>query len=79
VQIENIEEITFNGKNIPLKSERLRLIFKKVENHTALMKSLEKDSDLIKNQLLFVNILDDAQIVIKKEKSEEMKKSEQSG
>ena len=32
-QIENIQEINFNGKNIPLKSERLRMIFKKVENH----------------------------------------------
>lgn len=41
-----------------------------------MMKTLEKESDLIKNQLLFVNILDDAQLVIKKEKSEEMKKSE---
>ena len=40
-QIENIQEINFNGKNIPLKSDRLRLIFKKVENHLALMKSLE--------------------------------------
>jgi hypothetical protein len=71
--------VTFNGKNIPLKSERLRLTFKKVENHLALLKSLDKESELIKNQLLFVNILDDAQIVIKKERSEEMKKSEQSG
>jgi hypothetical protein len=43
------------------------------------MKSLEKEGELIKNQLSFVNILDDAQIVIKKEKSEEMKKSETSG
>lgn len=38
-----------------------------------------KEGELIKNQLLFVNILDDAQLVIKKEKSEESKKSEQSG
>ena len=45
----------------------------------ALMKSLDKEGELIKNQLSFVNILDDAQIVIKKEKSEEMKKSETSG
>ena len=32
-QIENIKEVTFNGKSVPLKSERLRMIFKKVENH----------------------------------------------
>lgn len=40
---------------------------------------MEKEGDIIKNQLSFVNILDDAQIVIKKEKSEESKKSETSG
>lgn len=31
-KIENIEEVTYNGKSIPLKSERLRTAFKKVEN-----------------------------------------------
>ena len=31
-QIENIQEIKFGGKSIPLKSERLRLVFKRVEN-----------------------------------------------
>lgn len=45
--------------------------------------SLEKNSgaakELIKNYLNFVNVLDDAQVVIKKEKTEESKKSEQSG
>ena len=30
-QIENIKEIVFNGKSVPLKSERLRMIFKRVE------------------------------------------------
>ena len=50
-QIENIEEINFNGKNIPLKSERLRHVFKKVENHLNTLSSLPKDktSELIKN------------------------------
>ena len=36
-------------------------------------------TELIKNYLDFVNILDDALLVIKKEKAEESKKSEQSG
>ena len=31
-KIENIEEITYNGKTIPLKSERLKLVFKRVES-----------------------------------------------
>ena len=35
--------------------------------------------ELIKNYLNFVNVLDDALLVIKKEKAEESKKSEQSG
>jgi hypothetical protein len=34
-QIENIQEINYNGKSIPLKSERLRTAFKKVENQLA--------------------------------------------
>lgn len=33
----------------------------------------------VQGYLKFVNVLDDAQIVIKKEKAEELKKSEQSG
>ena len=31
-KIENIQEITYNGKVIPLKSERLKTVFKRVEN-----------------------------------------------
>lgn len=37
------------------------------------------DKDLIANYLKFANILDDAILVIKKDKAEESKKSEQSG
>jgi RNA-binding signal recognition particle 68 len=32
-QIEKIEEITYNNKSVPLKSERLKQVFKKVESH----------------------------------------------
>ena len=31
-QIENIEEITYNNKVIPLKTEKLRVVFKKVQS-----------------------------------------------
>lgn len=42
-KIENIEEVTYNGKSIPLKSERLRAAFKKVENH---LDQLQNQSNL---------------------------------
>ena len=32
-QIENIEEISYNNKIIPLKTEKLKQVFKKVESH----------------------------------------------
>jgi len=45
-QIENIQEIKFNGKSIPLKSERLRLVFKRVENEAAEIEQISsKDVD----------------------------------
>jgi hypothetical protein len=61
-KIENIQEVTYNGKSIPLKSERLRMAFKKVENH---LDQLQNQSSLdnkeqIQNYLKFANILDDA-------------------
>jgi hypothetical protein len=31
-QIENIEEITYNNKVIPLKTEKLRIVFKRVQS-----------------------------------------------
>lgn len=92
-KIENIEQISVGTKNIPLKSERLRQTFKRIETHSSLLEDLEKASDisdqssdslqkigeLIKSYLKFADIIDDAQSVIKKEKAEESKKSEQSG
>lgn len=30
-QIENIEEITYNNKTVPLKTDKLKIVFKKVE------------------------------------------------
>ena len=86
-QIENIKEITLSGRSVPLKTERLRATFKKVENHSNELQEQEKElvqkggspAELIKNYLNFVNILDDALFVIKKEKAEESKRNEQSG
>ena len=32
-QIENIEEVTYNNKTVPLKTEKLKLVMKRVESH----------------------------------------------
>lgn len=56
-------------------------MFKRVENEAAEIEQVpatEVDKK-IQAYLKFVNVLEDAQIVIKKDKAEELKKSEQSG
>ena len=84
-QIENIEEITYNNKVIPLKTEKLRIVFKKVQSQMQDIQEYQQiqqgfePGHLIKSYLQLVNVLEDASLVIKKEKSEESKKSEQSG
>jgi hypothetical protein len=83
-QIENIEEISYNNKIIPLKTEKLRQVFKRVESQMHeiaeynLATAFEPGTQ-IKSYLQLVNVLEDAALVIKKEKAEESKKSEQSG
>lgn len=32
-QIEKIDEITYNNKSVPLKTEKLKQVFKRVESH----------------------------------------------
>lgn len=32
-QIEKIDEITYNNKSVPLKTDKLRQVFKRVETH----------------------------------------------
>lgn len=84
-QIENIEEITYNNKVIPLKTEKLRIVFKKVQSQMQDIQEYQQiqqgfePGHLIKSYLQLVNVLEDASLVIKKEKAEESKKSEQSG
>lgn len=64
--------MVFNGKSIPLKTERLKIAFKKLENHQGLIEEAEiqkgDSSALIKLYLTFSDILDDTQLVVKKEK-----------
>lgn len=84
-QIENIEEITYNNKVIPLKTEKLRIVFKRVQSQMQDIQEYQQiqqgfePGHLIKSYLQLVNVLEDASLVIKKEKAEESKKSEQSG
>jgi hypothetical protein len=86
---ENVEQVVHNGKKIPLKSDRLKAAFKKVESQVAGISELEiqiqakklegKEQELIGRYQDMMNVLDDAQVVVKKERAEEQKKSEQSG
>jgi len=83
-QIENIEEINYNNKIIPLKTEKLRTVFKRVQLQMQDIQDYQgaagfEAGQQIKSYLQLVNILEDAALVIKKEKAEESKKSEQSG
>eukprot|EP00347_Sterkiella_histriomuscorum_P021997 403332041 len=83
-QIEKIDEITYNNKSVPLKTEKLKQVFKRVESHMHEIQEAWENTNFdagtqIKNYLQLVNILEDAALVIKKEKAEESKKSEQSG
>ena len=90
-QIDNIASISFGSKNIPLKTERLKAAFKKLQGHQNEIETKEKAlfeakqaskpigeviSDLIKSYLKLADIIDETQAVIKKDKTEESKKSE---
>jgi hypothetical protein len=86
-EIEKIEQINYNGKSIPLKTEKLKMIFKKVQNHLQDLEEFKLEASTeqsavaqqVKAYLDFINILEDASFIIKKEKAEESKRSEQSG
>ena len=55
-------------------------MFKRVENDLNVLQAPAAESkDMLSNYIKFVDTLDDAQLVIKKDKAEESKKSEQSG
>ena len=80
-EIEKIEQINYNGKSIPLKTDKLKAIFKKVENTLQDITQMTQANPtlVVKAYLDFINVLEDASFIIKKEKAEESKRSEQSG
>ena len=80
--IENIEEITYNNKTVPLKTEKMKLAFKEVKTIQSKISQVEDGLPIqqaIPEFNRLVMSLDETQIVIKKEKQEESKKSEATG
>lgn len=43
-QIEKIEEITYGNKTVPLKTEKLKAVFKRVESHMVDIQTLAESS-----------------------------------
>jgi len=82
-KIENIEEITYNNKSVPLKTEKIKEVFRKIkllQNQIEVLKGEGAPTAAVIrefNQLMMC--LDESQVVLGKEKHEESKKSEASG
>ena len=82
-KIENITSITFNNKTIPLKTDKLKAAFKAVftadqQIEDALEKKETRET-LVKQYSELLDVTEHCTQVIRKEKSEETKKSEASG
>jgi len=80
--IENIEEISYNNKTVPLKTEKMKSAFKELKTIQSKISQVEDGmpvSQVIPEFNKLVMCLDDTQNVIKKEKQEESKKSEATG
>lgn len=43
-QIEKIDEITYNGKTVPLKTDKLKQVFKRVESHMHDIQQLQESA-----------------------------------
>jgi hypothetical protein len=82
--IENITNITYQGKSIPLKTQKLKHCFQKLEGQLHNMEGLKDSRDLslkekIDNYTHLLHTIEDCVVIIQKEKAEETKKSEASG
>ena len=44
-KIEQMEEVTLGNKTVPLKTEKLKLAFKKVEGHLAMIQEYEEKTE----------------------------------
>ncbi len=79
--LENLESITHQGKTIPLKTQRLKHVFKKLELQSDIIEHLDDSDNLekVKAHSEMIWIVEDCLVIINKEKAEETKKSEASG
>lgn len=77
--IEQAQEIAFNGRSIPLKTEKLQAIFSKIQLALDEIKANEAVKAKISLLMQIQNTLDDAAYLIKKEKKEEARRSDASG
>lgn len=81
---KDMASITYQGKSIPLKTQKLQQCFHKLESHLDKMEENANDAtlsleDKTKNQTDLLHIIEECTIVIQKEKTQETKKSEASG
>jgi hypothetical protein len=81
---EDLANITYQGKSIPLKTQKLKNTFSKLEHQLEIMGKSNSNDDLtlkdkISNYTTLLHIIEECMVVIQKEKSEETKKSEASG
>lgn len=82
--LENLTNINFQGKSIPLKTQKLKNIFQKLEAQVQEIEKLQSDSnatlkDKIDSHTSLLHIIEECVVIIQKEKTEETKKSEASG
>lgn len=84
VSLENITCINYQGKSIPLKTQKLKNCFQKLEMQLHEIDQSKKHADLtlkerIEKYTSLLHVIEDCIVIIQKEKSEEIKKSEASG
>lgn len=81
---EDLVNITYQGKSIPLKTQKLKNSFAKLEAGLAELENVKNNEDLslkekIDSYTQLLQILESCIVVIQKEKAEETKKSEAAG
>ncbi|CAI2361175.1 unnamed protein product [Moneuplotes crassus] len=81
---EELINITYQGKSIPLKTQKLKSSFAKLESGQAELEKVRNSDDLslkdkVDSYTHLLHIIEGCIVVIQKEKGEEIKKSEASG
>ena len=80
LETKTADEVRYNGRPIPLKSDRLKQVFKRVDTAQIEIKTESDTQEKIKLMLRAGNVMEDATQTIQKEKREEaLKVGEASG